>query len=394
LWASNLLGDPIDLLSNPTDLFTGFAWLLLGLLCIVELVSYFKWRSKAKVVAEHGEFLKVPDTSKFQKAVLIITIGGAVIWAINYIIYGDNLRRWIAILMCIYMPALFVIVNATKEFLKRKKASRGVNRTVTMFTSFIVAFAMMGAITFGTLYVSNHGFFADKNEETYEYRGLTWVIHQDELPLVVEDLMDVDFDGYITLNGQYCFASDGTVIYENTIARNDLEILVDELEKNPFPAGFVMRDTKVFNYRDERVDAIHEITHNDNHPAGDVSKVLDEKIYQVMCFIDEAKEKELLSRMHNCTAARWHPLFCDISPLGGTKVKGIDNFLKYHGIDLSETMAFGDGGNDLQMLEHTAVSVAMGNAPENVKEVSTYVTDSCDDDGLVKALAHFGLLEP
>ena len=207
-------------------------------------------------------------------------------------------------------------------------------------------------------------------------------------------LEGIDFDGYITLNGQYCFAEDGTVIYENTIARNDLEILVDELEKNPFPAGFVMRDTKVFNYRDERVDAIHEITHNDNHPAGDVSKVLDEKIYQVMCFIDEAKEKELLSRMHNCTAARWHPLFCDISPLGGTKVKGIDNFLKYHGIDLSETMAFGDGGNDLQMLEHTAVSVAMGNAPENVKEVSTYVTDSCDEDGLVKALAHFGLLEP
>jgi hypothetical protein len=66
-----------------------------------------------------------------------------------------------------------------------------------MLTSFIVAFAMMGAITFGTLYASNHGFFADKNEETYEYRGMTWVVHQDELPLVVEDLVDVDFDGYI-----------------------------------------------------------------------------------------------------------------------------------------------------------------------------------------------------
>ena len=197
LWISNLLGDPIDLLSSSTKLFTGFAWLLLGLFCIVELVCYFRWRSKAKAAAEHGEFLKVPNTSKFQKAVLIITIGGAIFWAINYVICGDNLQRWIAILMCIYMPALFVIVNATKEFLKRKKASRGVNRTVTMLTSFIVAFAMMGAITFGTLYASNHGLFADKNEETYEHRGMTWVIHQDELPLVVEDLVDVDFDGYI-----------------------------------------------------------------------------------------------------------------------------------------------------------------------------------------------------
>ena len=37
MWISNLLGDPIDLLSPPTKLFTGFAWLLLAILCIVEL---------------------------------------------------------------------------------------------------------------------------------------------------------------------------------------------------------------------------------------------------------------------------------------------------------------------------------------------------------------------
>ena len=197
MWISNLLGDPIDLLSTPTKLFTGFAWLLLAILCIVELVCYFRWHSKAKVAAEHGEFLKVPSTSKFQKVVLILIIGGAIFWGVNYIICGDTLQRWIAILMCIYMPSLFVIVNATKEFMKRRKASRGINRTVTMLTSFVVAFAMMGAITFGTLYASNHGFFADKNEETYEHRGMTWVIHQDELPLVVEDLVDIDFDGYI-----------------------------------------------------------------------------------------------------------------------------------------------------------------------------------------------------
>lgn len=197
LWISNLLGDPIDLLSNPTKLFTGFAWLLLGLLCIVELVSYFRWHSKAKAAAEHGEFLKGPGTSKFQKAVLVTVIAGAVFWGFNYMICGDNLQRWIAILMCIYMPALFVIVNATKEFLKRKKASRGVNRTITILTSFVVAFALMGLITFGTLYASNHGLFADKNEETYEHRGMTWVIHQDVLPLTVEDLVEIDFDGYI-----------------------------------------------------------------------------------------------------------------------------------------------------------------------------------------------------
>lgn len=197
LFISNLLGDPIDLLSTPTKLFNGFAFLMLAVLCIVELVCYFRWHSKADAAAEHGEFLKVPSTSKFQKIVLILVIIGALFWAVNYIICGNNLQRWIAILMCIYMPALFIIVNAAKEFLKQKKVSRGVNRTVTTLTSFIMAFTMMGLITFVTFFASSHGLFADKDEDTYEHNGLTWVIHNDELPLVVEDLVNVDYDGYI-----------------------------------------------------------------------------------------------------------------------------------------------------------------------------------------------------
>ena len=197
MWVSSLLGDPVEVLSNPTKLLTGGIWLLLGILCLVELISYFRWHAKAKIAAEHGEFLKVPSTSKFQRFALIVTAIVMIVWAVNHMILGDPLKRTVAILMCIYMPALFMIVNATKEFLKRKKASRGVNRTLTILTSFIVSFALMGAITFGTFWASNRGLFAEKEEETYEHRGTTWVIYQDEIPLVVEDLLEVEYDGYI-----------------------------------------------------------------------------------------------------------------------------------------------------------------------------------------------------
>ena len=185
------------MLSNPTKLLTGGIWLLLGALCLVELISYFRWYAKAKIAAEHGEFLKVPSTSKFQKFALIATAIGMVFWAVNQIVLGDSLSRTVTILMCIYMPTLFIIVNAIKDFLKRIKASRGVNRTLTIMTSFIVSDTLMGLITFGTLWASNHGLFRDKNEETYEHRGMTWVIHQDEIPLAVEDLVEVSYDGYI-----------------------------------------------------------------------------------------------------------------------------------------------------------------------------------------------------
>lgn len=197
LWVSNLLGDPINLLSNPTEFFTGLVWLLLGLLCIVEVACYFRWHSKAKVAAQRGEFLKTPSTSKFQLFVLGVALIGLLYFGINYIVFGDNLQRWIGIFMCIYMPGLFAIVNATKEFLKRKKVSRGVNRTVTVLTSFIVAFGAMGLMVGVTLYGSSKGVFADKDEETYEHGGMTWVVHQDELPLVLEDLIDVEYTGYI-----------------------------------------------------------------------------------------------------------------------------------------------------------------------------------------------------
>ena len=204
-------------------------------------------------------------------------------------------------------------------------------------------------------------------------------------------LNDFPFDGYITLNGQYCYNSK-QLIYENTIQKEDLQALLDYLDKHPFPCGFTEEHTKYFNMRDERVDEIHQITHNDDHPAGDCSNVIHHKVYQCMCFIDEKEEKELLKFMPHCTSARWHPLFTDISPLGGTKQNGIDQFLHHYNIDLSETMAFGDGGNDIQMLEHVAIAIAMGNANDEIKNIADYVTDDVEHDGIMKALQHFQLI--
>lgn len=206
------------------------------------------------------------------------------------------------------------------------------------------------------------------------------------------DILDnFPFDGYITLNGQYCYTQD-ELIYENTIQKTDLQSLLDYLDKHPFPCGFTEENTKYFNMRDERVDEIHRITHNDDHPAGDCRHVIDHKVYQCMCFVNNEEEKELLQVMPHCISARWHPLFCDISPKGGTKQNGIDQFLKYYGIDLSETMAFGDGGNDIPMLKHVAVSVAMGNANDEVKGIANYISDDVDHDGIINALTHFHLL--
>ena len=94
----------------------------------------------------------------------------------------------------------------------------------------------------------------------------------------------------------------------------------------------------------------------------------------------------------HCISARWNPLFADVIAKGNSKRTGIDKMIAYYGIDLCDTMAFGDGGNDIPMLEHAAVGVAMGNATDEVKRSADYVTDSVDENGIRNALEHFGVI--
>ena len=196
MFVSGLLGDPIGLLANPTRLFAGFCFPLCMALCLVELACYFGWYSRARKAAAMGAFLNPPDTSNAQKAVLIALIISGGYYLVNTLFSGDPLRRWLVFLMCLIYPLVYMLVNGVKEYLKRRKASKEINRAVTIASSFILTFVLMGLITFGTLRLSQNGFFASADEETYTHRGMTWVIHHDELPLTIEDLTDVEFDGY------------------------------------------------------------------------------------------------------------------------------------------------------------------------------------------------------
>jgi len=103
----------------------------------------------------------------------------------------------IALLMFgVYLPGVFLLTRGMIAFLKKRKVSTGVNRTVTLLSAFVGAFLLVGGITWGVLFGSTCGWFAG-SEETYEYHGNIFTAPQDKLPLTVEDLLDVDYDGYI-----------------------------------------------------------------------------------------------------------------------------------------------------------------------------------------------------
>ena len=119
---------------------------------------------------------------------------------------------------------------------------------------------------------------------------------------------------------------------------------------------------------------------------------LGREIYQAITFLDRDNEHLLLDRAPHLKTTRWHPHFLDVIPPTGGKDKGMDAILEHFGIPVEESMAFGDGENDLSMLVHAGIGVAMGTASDEVKRQADWATASVDEDGIVKALQHFQVL--
>jgi Cof subfamily protein (haloacid dehalogenase superfamily) len=80
------------------------------------------------------------------------------------------------------------------------------------------------------------------------------------------------------------------------------------------------------------------------------------------------------------------PYFLEIMNQGINKRAALSFLLNHLNIEPKQLMSFGDGLNDLPMLEYSGVSIAMGNAPLEVKKEADYVTKSNDDDGISWAL--------
>ena len=82
----------------------------------------------------------------------------------------------------------------------------------------------------------------------------------------------------------------------------------------------------------------------------------------------------------------------EIIPAGYSKASGIDRICRELGATTEECFAFGDSRNDLSMLLHVKYSIAMGNAPDDVKAQCFHVTERPENDGIAVAMKHFGLI--
>ena len=197
-------------------------------------------------------------------------------------------------------------------------------------------------------------------------------------------------DGYITMNGGYTYVGN-IVLSDNPIPHDDLQKIITYTSLKRATNVYMFETEEKYLVREsEKYKEIFYDKLNINYiPCSDesVEKILRNRtVYQITTFIDKNQEEYLIPQIKECETTRWHPYFIDIIGKGNTKQKGIEAICQHFNIKREDTYAFGDGGNDVSMIQYAGVGVVMGNATDEVKAKGDLITSSVDDDGIALAI--------
>ena len=200
-------------------------------------------------------------------------------------------------------------------------------------------------------------------------------------------LLELPWAGIVCLAGGYV-ELDGRIVRNAAMSPGLLQRLAPYLEQSDEVIRFEGLDRVV------RMSADAPETYGYARTVGDaVTKLKHYSAYKILMSTKLAnriaQDKEI------------EPLLCfnelelevtEISPRECTKRTGIQAVLGALGPNHGTVYGIGDASNDIALMEAVDVGIAMGNAPDFLKEKADYVTDSIDHDGVVTALEHFGLI--
>jgi Cof subfamily protein (haloacid dehalogenase superfamily) len=126
-------------------------------------------------------------------------------------------------------------------------------------------------------------------------------------------------------------------------------------------------------------------------------EAVSEPVVKVLMVEDPEKLIKVEEKLKNefadsLSIMRSKPYFLEFLEAGVTKGSSLNALIKTLGIKREEVIAIGDSYNDLAMIEFAGLGVAMGNAPDDIKEIADYVTDSNMNDGVAKVVEEFVLV--
>ncbi len=204
------------------------------------------------------------------------------------------------------------------------------------------------------------------------------------------DLSGFPLDAWILSNGQVILDEDKNIIYEQKIEGELRDRILSLFNERTIPMYMITIDDIYLNMINQKVLDVQQAV------SSGIPKVKEyegEDIYMASAFFSDPKEEERLKEFEDIAEITWwHEGAVDIVPKGVSKINGINVILDRYGIPKEETMAVGDGHNDISMIRYCQIGVAMGNSHPETLLNADYVTDDIDDDGLYNALKHFELI--
>lgn len=246
----------------------------------------------------------------------------------------------------------------------------------------------------GTLLNSNHQITQTTLQTLYQLkeRGHKVIIATGRNYGSVKDsgLFEVfDWDALVLNNGQCVINSHHELIHLEAIDSQTIDKLIKvSYEEDVVIALETMDDWFTIQPPNEYTFTAHQFF-NEIPPK---QKIYDPsmKIVMAMAYAPLGYTYEAFKKIDGICVAVGNSTYADIGKEGYHKYKGIEKCLEY--FQIKETVCFGDGRNDIDMIRHATIGVAMGQGIDEVKNVSCFVTKSNDEEGISYACRKLGYL--
>ena len=222
-------------------------------------------------------------------------------------------------------------------------------------------------------------------------RGILICMATGRTPVTVPKFDGVEFDAYLTFNGSLCYNSTD-LMFSNAIPSEDVQKLISNAAAMGRPVSIATKDRLAANGYDDDLAEYYSFAGIPLEVTDDFNAVARQEVYQVMLGCRASDHQTLLQGVAGARITGWWDRAVDVIPSNCSKGRGIEKILEYYGILKEEAIAFGDGNNDLEMLQAVGIGVAMGNGSPQLKAVATEVCGHVADDGIYHYCLRNGLI--
>ncbi|GGH74229.1 Cof subfamily protein (haloacid dehalogenase superfamily) [Pullulanibacillus pueri] len=201
----------------------------------------------------------------------------------------------------------------------------------------------------------------------------------------------LDIHTFVSFNGQYV-VHEGHVISTHPLPKTHIEALVTKAQEFHHPLAFLSATGMGANANNHPhiLQSFKDL--KEASPVYCPTYYKEHDVYQGLLFAKSGEADTYLNSLPYFDHIQWHPYSMDILPKGGSKAEGIQKVIDHLGLSRTDTIAFGDGLNDIEMLSFVNKGIAMENGHLEAKKVADHITTSSDDHGIMNGLNYLGLI--